>query len=431
MHNQTAGSRTIWVLAFLTLPLWMLSFPETTVSHNLKPFFVYGSQAVSLVGFSLFALSFVLATRFSWLEDYFGGLDRVYHFHHNIARISLILLVIHPLLLVFRWIPEDTGRIFWYLFPVHRRFDINLGSWSLLGLILLMIMTLTIRLPYDKWKITHKFMGVFFILGVGHIFFLDLSFSENLPLTIYLSLLSLAGIAAWIYKTFLFDLLKHKLHYHVKKVDRLNEKVMEIELSPVNGKAEYTPGQFYFFSFCDKNISRESHPYTICERTSKGTIRIMVKSLGDYTGKLYQVLKPGTESLLEGPYGRFNFRTGRTDQVWIAGGVGIAPFISWANDLISDPRNDLHADLYYCVNTRREATHLDVFDQLKENLPGFNLHLICSDEEGFLQPGKIPDLKERDIYICGPRPMRKILLFSMRELKVPPENILYEDFDFS
>lgn len=429
--KKKLGTWFFWGAALMVIPLWLISFPESTIRNNLKPLLVYGSQVAALTGFALFALTFVLSTRFKWLEDYFGGLDKIYHVHHTMGKAALLLIIVHPVMLAFRFIPEDPGRLLWYLFPVHRQFEVNMGSWALWGLILLMVLTLLIRMPYDKWKISHKFMGIFFILGVAHIYFLDLNLLANPALAIYLSVLSIAGIAAWVYKSVIFDFVIKKARFRVEKVERLNDKVMEITLTPDHDDISYTPGQFYFFTFISPGLSRESHPYTVCDKLPGGEITIMVKSLGDYTNQLHQNLEAGATALLEGPYGRFDYRVGGQNQVWMGGGVGIAPFISWANDLKRTPQSDINAELYYCVNTEKEATHLQLFRDLEEQMEGFRMNLIRADVEGFMKPEEIEGIREKEIFICGPKEMRKDLLPKLRNQGVSDDAIHYEDFDFS
>lgn len=130
----------------------------------------------------------------------------MYHTHHRIAKVAFVLLLFHPVLLATRWIPQDIVRALWYVFPVHQRLAVNFGSWSLWGLIILMLLTLMIKLPYDKWKLTHKFMGVVFIFGVIHLFSLDdLAYASSI-LFLYLLIISFAAVAAWIYKSFLLEL---------------------------------------------------------------------------------------------------------------------------------------------------------------------------------------------------------------------------------
>ena len=364
------------------------------------------------------------------MEDYFGGLDKMYHLHHTMARTALVLLLIHPILLASRFIPGELDKVFWYLLPVHRKVEIDLGSWALWGLILLMLVTIVIKLPYDKWKITHKFMGVFFTLGILHIYFLDLSITANPALAIYLAALSVIGVTAWIYKTILFDWVIEKPQYRVEKADRLNEQVIEITMAPENERVRFIPGQYFFFSFRDSELSEESHPFTVCDESDDGQIKIMVKALGDYTEQLYRNLKPGAVALLEGPYGRFDYRKGKQNQVWIGGGVGIAPFLSWAHDLKRQGYQGYTIDLYYCVKTESEAIHLQLFKELEAGMKDFQVHLIREDVEGLLSINELSGLEEKEIFICGPKPMREALVPKLKKAGVPKEAINYEDFDF-
>jgi predicted ferric reductase len=397
----------------------------------MNPYLVYGSQITALTGFSLFALTFVLSARWKWLEDYFGGLDKMYHLHHNMARIALTLLLIHPILLAIRFIPGEMEKLVWYLLPMHRKIEIDLGSWALWGLILLMLLTIFIKLPYDKWKITHKFMGVFFILGVLHIFFLDLSVSANPVLAAYLGILSVTGVVAWVYKSLLFDLLIEKPRYRVESTDHLNEHVVEITMKPEKRRVQFIPGQYFFFSFRDSVISTESHPFTVCDEDDNGQIKIMVKVLGDYTKQLYKNLKPGAIALLEGPYGRFDYRNGKKDQIWIGGGVGIAPFLSFANDLKNQKHPNFRVDLYYCVKSENEAIHIQQFKELEEMTKDFQVHLIREDVEGLLSTNGLTRLEDKDVFICGPKSMREALVPQLKKNGVPNKAIQFEDFDFT
>lgn len=421
----------IWGLALLVIPVWLLSYPETTLRHNVKPFFIYSSQLAAISGFSLYAFSFILSTRIKWLEDFFGGLDKIYHTHHSIGKFAFILLLVHPAMLALRWLPENPPKALWYVFPVHRRLEIDIGSWALWGLVLLMLFTLFIKLPYDKWKITHKLMGLFFLLGVLHIFLLEEFVAQNPALTVYLALLAILGLLAFLYKTIFFDWLVHKTTFRVDNVNRLSSQVMEISLLPDSTPLEFIPGQFCFFSFMDARLGREAHPYTICSSPGEERITIMVKALGDYTQRLYDSLQPGVSACVEGPYGRFDYKHGKQAQIWIGGGVGIVPFISWGRDLKNKASTHFETDLYYCVNNQAEALHLQEFEELEHQYPGFHVHLICADKEGFLQGANIPEIRHKDIFICGPKEMRKVLLKEFHELRVPDENIHFEDFDFS
>ncbi len=422
------------ILIFLTIVLpvflWFLTFPETTIKHNAYPIIVYSSQLFGIIGFSLFAMSFILSTRIKPIEKYFGGLDKLYLLHHTIGKVAFFMLLVHPVLLALRWLPDNIGKTFWYLLPVHRKMEINLGSWALIGLIILLLFTLIIKLPYDKWKITHKFMGLFFILGIAHVFGVDSFYEENPLLAIYFIIIAFLGLLAFMYKAILHKWVVKKHAFQVVAINRINEVVMEITLSNNQSNFDYTPGQFCFFQFVNKDISMESHPFTICGTSTQGEMNILVKSLGDYTTNLYKNLTLNTPALVEGAYGCFDYKLGKEKQIWIAGGVGIAPFISWCRDLEKNERPGLEVDLYYCVKNETEASHLDEFKKLEKARSNFRVNLSCSDKYGFIKGSDIADTENKTIFICGPKEMRSALFRDFKALDVAKENIIFEDFDF-
>lgn len=432
MIMMKKNSYLLLVFLAIVLPtfLWLLSFPTTTIIHNAYPFFVYSSQLFAVIGFSLFAISFVLTTRIKAIEKYFGGLDKLYQKHLTIGKMAFFMVLLHPLMLSFRWIPDNIEKTFWYLLPVHRKIEINAGSWSLLGLSLLLLFTLVIKLPYDKWKITHKFMGLFFIFGIVHVFGVTNFYQENRLLAIYFIIISVLALLAFMYKALFYNWIAKKHSFKVLKINKLNKKVMEIVLITESTDFDYIPGQFCFFQFVSKAISMESHPFTICGGSRKGEISIIVKNLGDYTSTLYEKLPLNTLALVEGPYGCFDYRIGKKKQIWIAGGVGIAPFISWCKDLENNYLTGLEVDFYYCVKNESEAFHLHEFEKLEKTISNFRVTISYSDKTGFIKGSTIKDVKDKTLFICGPKEMRVALLKDFKKLHVPKENIVFEDFDF-
>lgn len=73
--------------------------------------------------------------------------------------------------------------------------------------------------------------------------------------------------------------------------------------------------------------------------------------MGDYTGTLAQRLRPGQTVRVEGPYGRFDLerRNPKARQIWIAGGIGVTPFLAWLESLQPRPDQAPVAELHYCT----------------------------------------------------------------------------------
>ena len=87
------------------------------------------------------------------------------------------------------------------------------------------------------------------------------------------------------------------------------------------------PGQFAFFRFKSKAVGFEEHPFTISSETQTIFMSITVKKSGDYTAQLSNIIV-GDSLYFDGPYGVFSPIDNGSNYVFIAGGIGITPFIS-------------------------------------------------------------------------------------------------------
>jgi ferredoxin-NADP reductase len=139
--------------------------------------------------------------------------------------------------------------------------------------------------------------------------------------------------------------------------------------------------------------------------------------------------------LAEGPYGALTgARRRQRKALLIAGGVGITPLRALfqtlpaaAGDLTLVYRVSSHDDVLF----RRE---LDTIAAAR----GARLHVVAGrrDELGHdplsaaALMANIPDLRQHDVYLCGPVGMTESALRSLRAAKVPRTQIHHEAFGF-
>jgi predicted ferric reductase len=302
-------------------------------------------------------------------------------------------------------------------------------------MVLLLVLTLTSWVPYDKWKLSHKALGLVLLGGAVHMWFVEgtrglpVSIAENAGLWGYMTGLVGVGLVGAVYKTIVLPLWPTP-RYTVTGVERLNDDVVEVELTPQGELLDFVPGQFVFVTIHGDDFTNEAHPYTLCGRADAETLTITVKALGDYTTRLYESLEPGVEATLEGPYGCFDYRDGGDRQIWIAGGVGVAPFLSWARNLAPDSAAAPDVDFYYCVHDRTDAVYRDEFEALAQGLPTVDVALVCSVEAGHLHARDLGDVSGTDVFMCGPRRLTQDLRRQLRQRGVPNARIHFEDFEF-
>lgn len=168
------------------------------------------------------------------------------------------------------------------------------------------------------------------------------------------------------------------------------------------------------------------------QRPTEDTLRFTVKALGDYTTSIATLVRPGMPAVISGPHGRFTHEKGTARQVWIAGGVGITPFLSWLRSFDEQPpRAQVH--FYYSVSD--EAPYHDEIEQIAERHANLSFHLVRTSTQGRLTAaqalapfgGAGADVS---VFMCGPQTMLKTLQVGFRQAGVPSRRIHREHFDW-
>ncbi len=434
--KQRIGPILVWTSVLLPAIFWLLTESASGRRFRGAPVLVDVGQVAGLVGMAMLSVAFVLSSRARFLEDYFGGLDKMYQLHHRLGLTAFVLLLVHPIAHALRFVPAQIDRALLFLLPTHEKLAVNLGAYAFWGLLVLIGLTQFGKIPYDKWKLSHKLLGVVLVLGTVHMVTVPASpgrpvaLRANEFLWYYLVFLAVFGSLCFLYKMLVPPMLARRQRYEVSTVNRLSDDVLEIVLAPRGRPVEFVPGQFAFVTFYQDDLPVESHPFTVATPPDQGEITFTVKALGDFTGALYQKLRRGTAAKVEGPYGRFDFRAGAPQQIWVAAGVGVVPFLSWARDLARRPGEPIQARFYYCVHSKEDAVHFREFERLANLRPGLQVALVCSEEQGHLRAADVGDLNDKDIFMCGPKQFTVDLRHQFLQLGVPGTRIHFEDFEF-
>lgn len=425
--KRNIGNLVIIASVFLTVLVWFVFPPH---NDGTDPTFVrryageiLGSSVIVLLSFSLF-----LSTRAKWAEPYFGGLDRMYITHRRTSTTAFLLLFVHLLTV-----------------PISIN-DMRIGNYlaiiAFIGIVSIVLVTLAPRVPflskfltggtYDGWKRLHRFIGIFFILGFIHS--LTVKTLDALIAITWVQMFFILGTVSYLYTEIFGRFFKKYVPYTVEDVRHPNGSATEVTLRPAKSPIKkQRAGQFLFVHFPQDRILNESHPFTISSAPHEDVLRLTIKASGDFTRYLFGNLKPRMNAVIDGAYGMFDYKQGGQRQIWLAGGIGVTPFLAFIRDMDGNLTRDV--DFYYTVRHPEEALFLDEIMAAAQRTPRLKPHIRFSATEGSLTIDRIlqnvtGDVKEYDVYMCGPLPMIQAFEIKFLEMGMPKERIHYEEFNF-
>lgn len=384
--------------------------------------------ALGAASITAMSLALILAARPRLIEPLFGGLDRMYRVHKWLGIAALALMIGHNTL-------EPEFKKF-----VHEtrlgEFASDMGEIALNGFIGLLLISWIKNIPFTRWELpwplwrfTHRFTGLLFAIAAFHQLAVDKPAGIGNGLSLYLNVVCLVGLTAWLFTQFAAPFLRPRT-FVLDSIDR-HGAITELTLYPRGRVMRWRPGQFAFVSAPDAGMS-EAHPFTIASTPrTDGSLRLAIKALGGWTRCLPERLAPGQHLRVEGPYGRFIFRPQVTRQVWLAGGIGITPFLAWAEALTDADRQEI--TLIWVVTTREQTFAAERLAAIAACHPGFTLHIVVSNEEGHLSAQRLVSLvpfplREATLFYCGPAGLRNSVMSGLRAMGQRPRRVHSEAF---
>ena len=166
---------------------------------------------------------------------------------------------------------------------------------------------------------------------------------------------------------------------------------------------------------------------------------------GHGSAHLFDQLAPGAQVEIDGPYGMAYLREDiERDILCVAGGSGLAPMVSIARGAFSSPKmrgRKLH--FYYGARSLQDVCGLDMLQALSDWDARGHYQAIISGEpdtanlnkpylRGFAHDAVAQSFGERlqhmEIYFAGPALMGQSLLKTLIDLKVPMDQVHFDQF---
>jgi predicted ferric reductase len=287
------------------------------------------------------------------------------------------------------------------------------------------------RLAYETWHFIHLYTYLAVLLAFTHQVAVGTTFTSSPAATAYwwgLWTFALGAVAVGRLVLPLWRNLRHRLR--VLAVVPESDNVVSIYITGRDlDRLPARAGQFFLWRFMTKGRWWQANPFSLSAAPDGRSLRLTAKALGDGSAGLRH-LEPGTRVFVEGPYGAFTtmHRT-RPNTLLIAGGVGITPIRALLEEL------DGHTVVIYRVNSPRDAVLLDELRALA-HAKGAVLHVVAGPAvPDRLAPEAlarlVPDVRDRDVFVCGPPGMAGAVLRSLRALRVPKPQIHAERFSLA
>ena len=442
MHGRfvarEVGPATIGVLVLAEAVLWIVARPAG------EPTARYVGQLLGAESILLLSIGLVLISTLPWVEEWFDGIDRAAIWHRRVAITGLVLLAPHVLL---SSNPDGTalggplgaiGAIglvalaLWAILPRWR----SVVPAALRGLVVASRDAPVVRDVrrvfggYERWRALHRTTGLFVAAGFAH-GVLDATMFDDAPVLRW-SYVAVGGVGVgfYVYRELLARFFLSLHDYQVETVREIDVGLVEVALRPLGRAVDFVPGQFAMV-YLEAKDGWHRHPFTISSSPHEDVVRVTVKALGDYTSRLQELIEPGMPAVIGGPHGRFSHWRGTDRQVWIAGGVGVAPFLSWLRAL--DGQLPHRVDFFYTAEG--EAPFAEEIREIADRHESLHAHLIDTSVEGRLTSEHVlataaGDRSTLSVFMCGPRAMLRTFESQLRLAGVPSRRIHREHFDW-
>ena len=416
----TAGTGAL--LATAVFLWWRSLYPGLPVSSRLNDL----ARLMGIAGFALLPVQMALGSRIKLLDSNLG-LDRLLIFHRSSGIVIAGIILLHPLMII---ISEQASG-----------FAAPFGLTKATGLIAISALFAAVGSPliirrlfsrYETWASIHRV--AFFVLPLAfiHSFFFGDNPSRK-PLLFLWLLISLI-YAAIIFHRSITRYLSYRSPYRVSKI---TAETPLINTLAMKGKPlEHHPGQFAFLKVASKGAF-QWHPFTISSSPSRPEVTFTIKSVGDFTSEISR-LKRGQSAFLLGPFGNFVLPQDMDIPiVFLAGGIGITPFLSMLAWLADRGRNR-HITLLWANKTKEDIFAQEQFDGFQLRISGLKVvHVLSRDldwngEKGHINEAvirrNVPEPEKAIFLLCGPPAFMNTLLDILKEMGIQKNRILLERF---
>ena len=220
----------------------------------------------------------------------------------------------------------------------------------------------------------------------------------------------------------------------VSKVEPHNDAAVVLELDVDSAAPVFLAGQYVNI---DVPGSGQHRSYSFSSAPGKSKVSFLIKRIpGGVMSTWLDSAQPGNKLELTGPLGNFYLRAVERPLLLLAGGTGLAPFLSMLEVLArADSQQKVH--LIYGVTRDLDLVQVDAIEAYLAKLPNFTYTTVVADADsthprkGWVtqhMPAEALNDGDVDVYLCGPPPMVDAVRKYFDDNGVKPNSFHYEKF---
>jgi predicted ferric reductase len=436
--TETIKKNILYVLILLTsLPFALiLTHPVSWSlnSNSATDIALYLSSVFGYIGISYLLWMYILGTR-SIAGHYFKDLAWTLKVHRLLGTYGVLFVFLHPFLSAYAY--GESLLTYWVIPHISTEFqkDVTLGRIGFMALLIVWVTSALVRgqISYRPWKYIHYLSYIALPLGLLHLRGTGTSFHRPWVQVFYYSFVTIYIVMTLLRARHLFGF--GKVVYEVSEHKEISTGVFLLKLGHPEKLIGIRTGQYVYVQ---RSLLSEEHPFSVVDFDNKtGEISIAYKVFGSFTRKLSAMPK-GSNILVDGPYGVFTQEIQidkKTPAVFIAGGIGITPFVKHVIE-----RAPQHNTWVFYVN--KEYTTATFRSLIKSLLGNKYIDVLSQDtseafelnERGRINETILKKYIQRPLeckyFICGPPPMMDAAREALIVMGIQERNIHVEEFSF-
>ena len=229
----------------------------------------------------------------------------------------------------------------------------------------------------------------------------------------------------------------HQLHGTLERVEKLSDSTITFDIQLDEGQPDihFLAGQYVNVGLPN---TTETRSYSFSSKPGNRLTSFVVRNVPN--GKMSEFLsataQAGDKMTFAGPFGSFYLRPVTRPVLMLAGGTGIAPFMSMLQ-VLEEKGSDQSVRLVFGVTNDFDLVAIEKLNELQDKFSWFEYRtVVANPESAHERKGYVTGHIENDwlnngdvdIYLCGPVPMVEAVRGWLDADGVKPASFLFEKF---